>query len=201
MSKRRESSLRDGLKQRDAIRTFICIEVPETIKSRIELLQHELRQSEAQVSWTRVSNIHLTIQFLGDIRPAQVEAVREAVERATKGISDFEIEVKGAGCFPSIKNPRVLWVGLNNIPDELRQLQKNVEDELAGEGFEREPKRFSPHLTIARIRSPHGAPSLAEKLIAKGFEPETFRVSEVIVMRSDLKPIGPIYTPQAIIKL
>ena len=200
MSKRREPGSRDGLRQADAIRTFICIEVPETIKNRIERLQHELRKTQAQVSWTRAANIHLTIKFLGDIEAGQVNAVRVAVERATTGINGFEIEVNGAGCFPSIKNPRVLWVGLDQIPDELRKLQRNVEDELAREGFEREPKKFSPHLTIARIRSPHSAQSLAEKLIATGFEPETFRASEVIVMRSDLKPSGPIYTPQAIIK-
>lgn len=184
----------------DAVRAFICIEVPETIKSRIERLQQELRAANTQVSWTRPSSIHLTIKFLGDVEAARLEAVRRAVERAASSASELEIEVSGAGCFPSPKNPRVLWVGLTNVPDALKQLHCAIEDELAREGFPREQKRFSPHLTIGRIRSPHGAVAVAERLIAAGFKPERFRASEIIVMRSDLKPTGSVYTPQAVIE-
>lgn len=182
------------------IRTFICIEIPETVKARIERLQQQLRRSEAQVSWTRPSNIHLTIKFLGDVQAAKLEAIRTAVERAASNISAFEIEVGGAGCFPSPKNPRVLWVGLTHVPDSLKQLRDNVEDELFREGFPREQKRFSPHLTIGRVRSPRGASEVAERLIASGFDNESFQAGEVIVMRSDLKPTGSVYTPQAVIK-
>src|SRR3989442_13691831 len=185
----------------DVVRTFICIEIPESIKERISELQTTLRQINAQVSWTKPSNIHLTLKFLGAVEVSRIERVREAVERAATGISPFEVEASGAGCFPSPRSPRVLWIGLSAVPESVKQLYANIEDELAREGFPREKRKFSPHLTIGRIRTPHNSAQVAEALIASGFTPETFGRTEVIVMRSDLKPTGSIYTRQAVISL
>src|SRR3982751_484447 len=118
----------DG-KSADRIRTFISIEIPGAIKARIESLQQRLRLQDAQISWTRPAGIHLTIKFLGDVRAARIESVREAVERAASSSAEFEIEVGGAGCFPSPRNPRVLWVGLTAVPVALNELHEAVESE------------------------------------------------------------------------
>jgi 2'-5' RNA ligase len=179
----------------------VCIEIPQSIKNRIGELQDELRKIGGSVSWTRPSNIHLTLKFLGGVPASRIERVSKAVERAAGGISPFEIEVAGTGCFPSSRNPRVLWIGLTNVPDPMNQLYSNIESELERHGFPREKREFSPHLTIARVRTPGTGAPVAEQLIARGFEPERFTATEVIVMRSDLKPTGSIYTPQATIKL
>ncbi|MCI0489051.1 MAG: RNA 2',3'-cyclic phosphodiesterase [Blastocatellia bacterium] len=196
-----ESSQKRDRKNTDALRTFICIEITEAIKGRIADLQDSLRSAGAQVSWVKAANIHLTLKFLGDVQLSRIESILRAAERAAASISPFEIEVSGAGCFPSPRNPRVLWVGLANVPEELKRLHAGLEAELAREGFPREQKNFSPHLTICRIRSPRNASRVAEDLIARGFEAESFQAREIIVMRSDLKPAGAIYTPQAVIKL
>ena len=185
----------------DVIRTFICIEIPQSIKERINRLQEILRQIDAQISWTKPSNIHLTLKFLGGVEPARIERVKKALERAANGIGPFDVEVSGSGCFPSARSPRVLWVGFANVPELLQHLYSNIEDELAREGFEREKRKFSPHLTIGRIRAPHNSAQVAEALIASGFESEAFIATEVILMRSDLKPTGSIYTPQAVLRL
>lgn len=95
----------------------------------------------------------------------------------------------------------MLWVGLGKIPDALRHLQTALEDELELEGFPRDPKQFAPHLTIGRIRSQHKVRPLVEALAAVGFEAETFQASEVCLMRSDLRPTGASYIPQAVIPL
>lgn len=185
----------------DSIRTFVCIEVPRAVKERIESLQQTLRRNSAGISWAKPSNIHLTIKFLGDVPLSKIDSVRGGVERAADGVSAFDIEVSTAGCFPSARSPRVLWVGLGGIPDLLKQLHSNVESELACEGFPREPKRFAPHLTIGRVRSAQNAERTAADLMARGFEPQTFRATEVILMRSELNASGSIYTPLATIKL
>ncbi len=185
----------------DAVRTFLCIEIPAAIRQRIEELQRTLRSLDAQASWVRGQNIHLTLKFLGDVERTRIEKVIEAVTSAALEINPFEIEVGGAGCFPSPRSPRVLWVGLTRLTDEFRQLHRIVETSLAHSGFARDEKKFSPHLTIARLRSPRNAALLAEKLIATGFEPESFTAREVMVMRSELSPGGSIYTPLAVIKL
>jgi RNA 2',3'-cyclic 3'-phosphodiesterase len=183
----------------DDVRTFICIEIPESIKERISRLQETLRQVESQVSWTKASNIHLTLKFLGSVQASRIERIKKALERAANGISPFEVEVGGAGCFPSPRSPRVLWVGVPLVPEALKLLHSNVEGELAREGFPREKKRFSPHLTIGRVRTAHNAARVAEALVSCGFRSETFRATEVIVMRSDLSPTGSIYTRQSVV--
>ncbi len=185
----------------DVIRTFICIEIPQSIKMRINSLQETLRQVDAQISWTKPSNVHLTLKFLSVVEASRIERVKKALERAASGISPFEVEVGGSGCFPSARSPRVLWIGFSNVPELLQHLYSNIEDEFAREGFEREKRRFSPHLTIGRIRTPHNAARVAEALIASGFESEGFKATEVILMRSDLKPTGSVYTPQTVLRL
>lgn len=184
-----------------SIRTFICIEVPKSIRERIGALQQTVGLHDAKISWVKPSNIHLTLKFLGDVTATRIPAVISAVERAARLSRTFEIEVGGAGCFPSAKRPRVFWVGLTAVPDGLARLHALIEEELVGEGFAPDARKFSPHLTIGRVRSPKNVPRVAEDLIATDFERENFQTTDVIVMRSDLNPSGSIYTPQAIIKL
>jgi len=187
--------------RQETIRTFICIEIPDSIKSRIGELQETLRQIDAQISWTKPSNIHLTLKFLGGVSATRLERITNAVKTAAERINPFDIEISGSGCFPSPRNPRVLWVGIADVPEELQRLYANLEDELAGIGFEREKRKFSPHLTIGRVRTPQNASRVADSLIAGSFAPERFHATEIVVMRSDLKPTGSIYTPQMIVQL
>jgi len=188
-------------RKQEVIRTFICIEIPESIKAKIDQLQDSLRKTVAPISWTKPANVHLTLKFLGAVPASRIERVGEAVERAARDLKPFQVDIAGTGCFPSIRNPRVLWVGFASVSDELKQLYNNIEDQLERQGFPREKRKFSPHLTIGRVRAPHKPNTIGEELVAHGFEPESFEAAEVIVMRSDLKPTGSIYTPQAVITL
>ena len=185
----------------EPIRTFICIEIPEGLKTRIAALQRELKQIDSQVSWVKPDNIHLTLKFLGPVAQSRIAEVQQGVERAASSCSPFEVEVASTGCFPSPRGPRVLWVGLSRLTTQLRQLHQAIEDELSPSGFARESKPFSPHLTIGRVRSPRGAAEVAERLVARGFDAHKFSASQIIVMRSDLHPSGSVYTPQAVIQL
>ena len=187
--------------QSEVIRTFICIDVSESIKSQLAALQDELRKLDASVSWVKPANVHLTLKFLGDVPAAKLPKVIEAVRRASDSCSRFEVEASGAGCFPSPRKPNVLWVGLVHLPDALLSLQRNLEVALEAEGFARETKPFKPHLTIGRIRQPRNAQIVATELLKRGFATECFPADEVIVMRSDLTPRGALYTPLATIPL
>jgi RNA 2',3'-cyclic 3'-phosphodiesterase len=184
-----------------AIRAFICIDIPESVKGRIEELQRRLRQIEAQVSWVKPANLHLTLKFLGDVPPAKIPQVAAAAKRATGSCSPFQVTVGSTGCFPSPRNPSVLWIGISQMPGSLTCLRDTIEEELRRQGFAREAKPFKPHLTIARLRNPRNAQHLADAFMTCGFTEESFPAREVIVMRSDLSPQGSIYTPQAVIPL
>lgn len=183
------------------IRTFICVDIPESVKRRIAELQHELRRTEVRASWVKPANIHLTLKFLGDVPASKMPVVIEAANRAIGSHSPFQVTVAGTGCFPSPREPRVLWVGVEDSQRGVEVLRHALEDEFAAQGFAREAKKSKPHLTIARIRDPRHARHLAEELLKIGFAPETFTVHEVIVMRSDLTPQGSVYTPQAVLPL
>lgn len=192
---------RSSKQRADTVRTFICIELPDSIKSRIAELQVALKSLGAQISWVKPSNIHLTLKFLGGVPAPKLVSVIETVTHVAKLISPFDIEIGGTGCFPTSRNPRVFWVGLGATPEQLQKLYDGVEGGLARLEFARESRGFSPHLTIARVREHQGARAVAEQLIIHGFTPETMRVSEVVVMQSDLKPTGSVYTPRSIIQI
>ena len=181
------------------VRTFICLDLPEAIKERLAALQYILSATGAAASWVRPANVHLTLKFLGDVPAATLPLINTAVARAVGSCRPFPVTVRGAGCFPSARNPKVLWVGIEAGSVPLQTLHQAIESELESEGFPREAKRFSPHLTLARIRNPHNARPLAEELIRQGFAAETFTASKVLVMRSELTPRGSVYTPLGVI--
>ena len=185
----------------EMLRTFICIELPNTLKSRLEALVAEVRaRCRESVNWVKPSNIHLTLRFLGDITLDRQADARASVERATAGIQPFTLTATETGAFPNSRNARVLWIGIRNADAHLIPLQKRLEKELEAAGFGKEDKPFSPHLTIGRAR--HGkASGAAEALSQIGFDDETFRVEEIIVMRSELKPSGAVYTRLATVRL
>jgi 2'-5' RNA ligase len=184
-------------KPEENVRSFVCIEIPEAIKTRIGDLQRQLHGGLTRVTWVKPWNVHLTLRFLGHIKQSRITKVTEAIRRSASGVPPFELEVGGTGCFPSARAPKILWVGLTSVPDEATRLRAALDRELEKIGIERDSKRFSPHLTIGRIRSVQGGASLGQQLTGVRFEPERFQVSEFILMRSDLKPSGPVYHHQA----
>ena len=178
-------------------RMFCAIDLPEEVKTRVTA--HAKRLSEAfpqtRVSWERQEKLHLTLKFVGEIKPVRVDELSSAAGRAASSVEPFELSLAELGSFPQHGAARVLWLGVRDDSGQLTSLHRSVEDECRIAGFAREPRPFKPHLTIARIRSPHGARELASAHRESTFEPQVFTVSELIVMRSELGPGGSRYTP------
>jgi RNA 2',3'-cyclic 3'-phosphodiesterase len=177
-------------------RIFVAIELPANVRKQITEHIDHLRQAipDARASWNRQENLHLTLKFLGDTPVTQVEALSQAVQRAAITVQPFELIVGGCGAFPQRGRPRVLWIGIEDPSGNLARLQQALEDECAKAGFKLEPRAFHPHLTIARIRKPEGSRELAASHNEIGFEPESVKVSEVTVIRSELLSAGSRYT-------
>src|SRR5262245_55594894 len=102
------------------IRTFVCVEIPPSIRDRVEQLQRQLAALRADVSWTKTSNLHLTLKFLGHISAAQLDSVCRIVQQAASDREFFDLELNGTGSFPNPRNPRVLWIGLAESPKVFR---------------------------------------------------------------------------------
>ena len=175
---------------------FCAVELPANIRKQIEKHIDRLRQAvpAAQASWTRVGNIHLTLKFFGNVDTHRVTGISEALSCAVQDSSRFQISIAGAGAFPGLSQPRVLWIGVDDSSSQLTQLHRRIDEDCAKEGFEEEARAYRPHLTIARLRNPKGAKALAGAHQSFGFEPMQMPVNELLLFRSELSSKGSKYT-------
>jgi 2'-5' RNA ligase len=190
----------------EQIRSFIAIELPEEAKEGLAKLKKELERDEHKfVKWVNPRGIHLTLKFLGNIPSKQVAEITEAIEGAAQGISPFHLEIGGLGAFPSLKQVRVLWVGISGEVEKLSRLQQNIDSALAALRFAKEERSFVPHLTLARIRqgaSPLERRSFGELVGSTTFEDKYHvTVESISLMRSQLTPAGAIYTRLSLVGL
>ena len=185
----------------ESIRTFIAIELTDPVRAEIARIEDTLKGKGGDIRWVRPENLHLTLKFLGDVEPEQIAKVEEGVRVAVQECPPFELVLSGAGAFPNPQRPRVIWVGIREEGEKLRRVYRSIQHQLFRRRFPKEKKRFSPHLTVGRVRSPRGIEPVTEALQSLEVTPLTMAVEEIVVMRSDLYPTGPVYTQQAVAQL
>ncbi len=177
------------------IRSFIAIDFPEETRKALEDIQKELKQCGAGVRWVRPSSIHLTLKFLGNIHPTQVEDIALAVAQEVRDEPPITLRAAGLGAFPSQRNPRVIWIGMEGEVQRLTRIQARVENALEPLGFVREKRPFRPHLTIGRVKDRRRLQSLIDAMATLDMPQfDSFDVTEIILYKSDLRPTGAIYT-------
>jgi 2'-5' RNA ligase len=177
------------------IRSFLAIELPKPILSKIEEVQGDLRSTHVDVRWVSPEKIHLTLKFFGNIEESRIDLIFKSIEEPIRDVLPFSVRMRGVGAFPSLKNPRVIWMGFADGKEMLISIQKQIEDHLQKIGFELEDRPFQPHLTLGRMKSSRGKEELVrgmEKYREEEFG--TFQVERVVLFKSDLRPSGPIYT-------
>ncbi len=176
------------------IRSFIAFELPEAVIALLGKVQQELKSLRLKVRWVRPENIHLTLKFLGNINPGDIENIGGAMSDAAGDCAPFTLTVGGIGFFPGIKRPRIIWVGLGGEIQELLNLQRNLADRLATVGFPKEKRSFKAHLTLGRIRQAVN-PSKIGQAIQEYSDSgnQKFTADRVILFKSDLKPSGAEY--------
>ncbi len=178
------------------IRSFIAIDLSDSVRRQIETLVQKLRESDAQVGWVKVEGIHLTLKFLGNIAPESIEQIKPVLAGIASQTAPIRIEPAGCGAFPTIKAPRVIWVGLSGQLDPLAELARRVETAMVPFGFKPEDRPFKPHLTLGRVKGRQRIQALQEILFAnRNFTAEPFDAAEVVLYKSDLRPDGARYAP------
>jgi len=174
-------------------RSFVAVECLGILYSRFEEAQGRLKATGASVKLVEVENIHITLKFLGDIEDHQVEEVSNVIEGIT--FEPFEFTVEGVGVFPNLKRPKTIWAGITSGVGELAHIFNEVNEGLAKLGFEKERRRFHPHLTIARVRSGQNRDKLVDELIAlEEMEIGKVKVDRIYLKKSVLTSKGPIYS-------
>ncbi len=137
------------------IRAFLAIDLPPSVRPALGQVQEELKKSTADVRWVPVGNIHLTLKFFGQLPEGEVEPLTQAAKEVAAAQKPFELQITGAGAFPSPKNPRVVWVGIGGEVLILAQFYRGLETALAAMGHMPEGRPFHPHL-MAKLTAPAG---------------------------------------------
>ncbi len=176
------------------IRAFIAIELPAKIIEGLKEIQDKLKNGNNKVVWVKPENIHLTIKFLGDIEVAKIDSIAVLLEDAAAKNRSFDVSVKGVGGFPTIDNPRVLWVGVEEDGANLIQIYNNLEQGLSILGFKKGDRPFKPHLTLGRIKFLKDKKGLKERL--ERFKDITLGkcgVNGICLFQSRLTPEGAVH--------
>jgi 2'-5' RNA ligase len=176
------------------MRLFIALNLPKEERLRIAGAAEPLREAGLPVRWVDSAMYHLTLKFLGEVRQEAVSEIQAVVDRVAGSTRPFDLDLSGFGAFPTIRRPRIIWLGVDPSP-ALRCLKQDLEWALSDLGFERETRAFHPHITLGRAESDQGAGAfrglddLSAGLDYEGSVP----ADRVDLMRSQLSRQGASY--------
>ncbi|MBN2123396.1 MAG: RNA 2',3'-cyclic phosphodiesterase [Deltaproteobacteria bacterium] len=180
------------------IRCFLAFELPPTIREILSGVSRELRISSLNARWVHENNIHLTVVFLGDVADEHIPSMGAGIEKVCLKTSPFHISLTGIGFFPTRRQPRVLWLGLNGDMERMSLFRDDLQRVVTPFGVREEKRPFKPHLTLGRFRRfDQGSGYLLDRFLTRYGDltspPGALR--ELVLFRSDLKPAGAVYTP------
>jgi 2'-5' RNA ligase len=176
-----------------AIRTFIALPASTEIQQQMADVQSELKASQADVKWEPQDKFHITLKFLGGVEQLKIESLSSGLVTLVKQFPAFEIIYESLGAFPNLHNPRAIWIGAKSKQPVL-DLQSGVEQVCSDFGFQKEEHTFHPHITLGRVKGIRNLARLTDAIKTITFEPMQSQCSEVLLMKSDLRPSGSIYT-------
>ncbi len=165
------------------IRCFIAVSLPDQTKKWLSSCQRQLQDTKMNASWPKPATLHLTLKFLGLTPIDRIREIKSCMTRITARMHPFCLYASGLGVFPSVKRARTLWAGIRGQTDHLEKLAKDLDHELLNAvGLKTEKGRFSPHLTLARVKHPLSP----KKVISLMQDFEKLRSDEFHVMKIDL---------------
>ncbi len=176
----------------DTVRCFVAIEIDEQIREGTRDLVSSLSSLPTKVGWVRPENMHLTIRFLGEQAREKLQSISEALSKAGEGIKPFKLSYGKLGVFPPRGAPRTIWVGVDGEMKTLQLFHQRLSDEFLKLQIKKEKRRFSPHLTIGRVR---GKITFSQwQKVSKGMEKiflgDTL-VKKALLIQSELLPGKP----------
>jgi 2'-5' RNA ligase len=178
------------------MRSFLAFELPAEIKSIISHVSHAMRRLPLDVRWVKVSNIHLTVVFMGNVHSDYLTGIGENVKKVCHRYGHFDISLKGTGVFASKRNPRVLWIGIDGALERMSHFRDALHKHLTPFGIKVERRPFRPHLTLGRFRKGSRPGVHLDKLLSayENLTSPVCTLRQLTLFRSDLKPGGAVYT-------
>lgn len=184
------------------MRLFIALDLSGKQKNELHRLQQKIKGHLEGVKWVNPEGMHLTLKFLGEVEPARIAAIVEAMQEAALSVEPFDFSFGGGGAFPSPQKARVIFAGLREGDGKVAALASSLEAALAKKGLPAETRAFTPHLTLGRLRYPLPG----EKINKFMAEMQTFstgqsRARAITLYRSRLSRQGATYSMQRQIKI
>lgn len=177
-------------------RIFLGIDISDAAREACVRHVEELRGRfpGARVGWERPEKMHVTLKFLGDTTDDILGQLGEKIGEVVRGQTEFPTSLLRTGVFPNQSRPRIIWVGLGDSQQRLEQMHRSIEAICAEFGYEKDTKRFTPHITTGRVREPQSASALARVHLETEIEPVEFSVSKVVIYESKLQATGSVYS-------
>jgi len=178
----------------EMVRSFIAFDIGnELVLRRFSEVQGMLVNTGTNLKLVEPRNIHMTMRFLGNISLGMIDSIHEEMKNVS--FTPFDVEIRGLGAFPTLRYARVVWAGIHRGANELRNVFDQLEPLLRGLGFKPDPKGFSPHLTIARVKSGrHKAELIRCIQDLADYEFGVVKANCLRLKKSVLTPRGPIYS-------
>jgi len=177
-----------------SIRSFIAIDTAPEVKAAIVEVEERLKATNAEVRWEPIEKFHITLKFLGNVEEVKLESLEKRLEEALSAFPAFKMTYQAVGCFPNQYHPRVVWIGAENEDGTLTRIEETIEEVSNSLGFPREERQFHPHITIGRVKGSRNLKALVSELVNTSFAPRSSLINEVLLMKSDLRPSGSVYT-------
>jgi 2'-5' RNA ligase len=176
------------------IRSFFAIPLSDTCRLEInQCVKKLIREMPPVIKWVDIKNIHITLKFLGEFNSNDIAPIKNILETFLSTVNQFDLIFQNLGVFPSVREPKVIWIGISN-PVQLIQLFEGVEKAALSLGYPKEVRGFSPHITVGRVKNGVNMQDLFQISKVKVSDVCKTRVDEITLFQSKLMPAGPVYS-------
>lgn len=175
------------------MRLFVAARITPEIQHQVGDFLDQFHKLPGRVKWVEPHNIHITLKFLGEADPQDIERIKTAIANSATGIGAFAVTLQECGVFPNMRAPRVFWIGINDPQKRLTSLAARIDSNMTPLGFEPEKRPFSPHLTLGRVKDDDRLEMIKAAFDRAKFGPVILRVDEIHLIESQLRPSGPVY--------
>lgn len=177
------------------VRLFIAIEITNATREKISGFQNDLKKTSADIKRVAPENLHITLKFIGATDEAKVDDIIAVINQSVIGIKPFDLCYKGAGVFPTGKNPRVIFAKAVDPGGILASVYERLNSQLSALGISSEERKFEAHITVGRVKTHKNINKLMDCINSyRDYAFGNENISHIVLMKSDLSPEGPTYT-------
>lgn len=179
------------------MRAFIAIKLDLEVINDLMEIQQELKPRIKGIRWVKPELLHITLKFLGEIKEENIDLLGQLLRELGNRTASFNLSFSSLGAFPRQRDPRVIWIGVDEGAGELYALARGIDQLLLTHRILKKPdkSKFKPHLTLGR-RNKHGEFYLHDRVFEERWiSNNTMNVKEFYLMQSTLYQSGPVYNP------